>query len=324
LKINLTIFILTYNRKKFLIDCLNSIKNQTYKTFKVIILDNFSEEDYINELEDLFSNSLDFIFIKHNKNIGAFNNFKFAWQFSIDTEYFMIFHDDDIMHPELISENMKKLEQDNSLIFSCSKMLSFKNELQIHEIKKSNFKKLNSIEFNNYLILSGDLHFGSIIYKASLRDKIIIENLFSKFSIIFDRPLLSQLSNYGNILILDSILVFYRMHEDQDSKTRPLNFDNLFNLHEFYNSKISQKLNILNLYIKTWFLYQLLDSNKRLPIPKRKTFFYILNKFKSIDNNYPISLFLQPFIYFYFLFLNLYSKLKNNLVKILYANHNNY
>jgi tryptophan halogenase len=38
----------------------------------------------------------------------------------------------------------------------------------------------NSIEFNNYLILSGDLHFGSIIYKTSLRDKVIIENLFSK------------------------------------------------------------------------------------------------------------------------------------------------
>ena len=50
-----SILVITYNRKVFLHETIESILNQTYKNFEIIIVDNFSNYDflsYMNSFKD--------------------------------------------------------------------------------------------------------------------------------------------------------------------------------------------------------------------------------------------------------------------------------
>jgi glycosyltransferase involved in cell wall biosynthesis len=50
-----SVIIPTHNRKEYLKDAVNSIQNQTYQNFEIIIVDDFSDdktEDYVKSLSD--------------------------------------------------------------------------------------------------------------------------------------------------------------------------------------------------------------------------------------------------------------------------------
>lgn len=51
----------TYNHKNYIVDCLNSIKNQTYKNLEIIISDDCSEDG----TQKIIKN-----FIKQNRNLN--------------------------------------------------------------------------------------------------------------------------------------------------------------------------------------------------------------------------------------------------------------
>ena len=47
----ISVIIPNYNGARFLRDCLNSIKEQSYKDFEVIVVDNASEDDSLDILK---------------------------------------------------------------------------------------------------------------------------------------------------------------------------------------------------------------------------------------------------------------------------------
>ncbi|MCD7779061.1 MAG: glycosyltransferase, partial [Candidatus Gastranaerophilales bacterium] len=64
--------VITHNFSDFICDCLNSIKNQTYKNFEIIVVDDVSKDATREKISNyLKSNSkLDITFIKTENNIG--------------------------------------------------------------------------------------------------------------------------------------------------------------------------------------------------------------------------------------------------------------
>lgn len=69
--------VITHNFSKFVCDCLNSIKNQTYKNFEIIVVDDCSEDNTVKIIEEFISNnkSFEISFIKNEKNLGQFSSF---------------------------------------------------------------------------------------------------------------------------------------------------------------------------------------------------------------------------------------------------------
>jgi glycosyltransferase involved in cell wall biosynthesis len=305
MKTKVTIYVLTYNRKNYLFECLNSINNQTYKNFKVIVLDNCSEEDYSEQLFEKYSNELDIEIIKHKNNIGAFRNFMFAWEMKTETDYFMIFHDDDIMHPNLIQTEINLLENNDDLAWVSSKMKGFtKKTLKFDKFDKFKSSYLNTESLVENFIFDGGIHFGSTLYSSRLKNIRLLEELYYKYSIIFDRPFLIELSKYGNVFIVDLKMVLYRIHPGQDSVTGALNFENIFNLYCNYNKLIMGLPNLKKIFIKSWFLFQLYDSNSRLKISERKKMNYLLRQAKSKKLFKSIYLLSLPIMILYYKFIN--------------------
>jgi len=73
-EILISITILNHNYGKYILKMLNSIKNQSFKNYEIVILDDASEDDSINIINKFISKNqnLKIKFIKQTKNLGTF------------------------------------------------------------------------------------------------------------------------------------------------------------------------------------------------------------------------------------------------------------
>ena len=162
----LTLYIMTWERPEYLDQCLNSIENQIYKDFNLVILDDASKKDYSKILTKY--KHLNFEYIKHKNNIGLTNNFYFAITRKVKTKYLMAFHDDDIMDNSLLLNSINYLDKNQQISWIGSISKIFRNE--IPEFKNHNIikiKEYNLGELCNFLILGSALSLPSVIYRIS-------------------------------------------------------------------------------------------------------------------------------------------------------------
>ena len=122
----LTLAVITHNRANLLKQMLDSVLLQTYKDFYVIIYDNCSSDNTADIAKPFLSDSR-FTYHRHEKVIG---NFNYALG-HCDTDYLVILHDDDIMLPDMISEEMKIMENrsDVSLVFVNMNYIDSNNKM---------------------------------------------------------------------------------------------------------------------------------------------------------------------------------------------------
>lgn len=113
----LTIAIPTYNRSKYLLECLNSIVPQINKNVELIISDNASQDNTKEVIEE-YINKYPFIkYYRNKKNMGMDNNFLNCLR-RASGDYVHIMSDDDIMLPNCINEIIRYINiyKDISLI----------------------------------------------------------------------------------------------------------------------------------------------------------------------------------------------------------------
>lgn len=60
-----------YNREKFIVECIQSVQNQTYTNYEHIIIDDGSLDKTVEVVENFASNDSKIIFIKNPKNSGG-------------------------------------------------------------------------------------------------------------------------------------------------------------------------------------------------------------------------------------------------------------
>ena len=99
--INLDILLPTYNSTKYLKECLKSIKNQTYKNFRLLIIDGGSKD---NTLDVIKSSGIRYkIISKKDKsfNDGVNKNIN-----KIKSDYFTILSSDDVIKDKNYFKNL--------------------------------------------------------------------------------------------------------------------------------------------------------------------------------------------------------------------------
>ena len=134
----LTIYVLSYNRPDYLNTCLESIYSNDYELFEVVLINNGSTVDYsdiINKFIDL-----NIVELKLDKNLTDGSALNIVFERKINTKYFTIFHDDDIMHENFASESLNYLENNDDVNWLGTNFIPFMKD---EEIKFENFKKNN-------------------------------------------------------------------------------------------------------------------------------------------------------------------------------------
>jgi glycosyltransferase involved in cell wall biosynthesis len=280
-----TVYVLAYNRPDYLFKCLQSIANQTFKNFLVVVLDNASDKELF-PIVSMFD-MLSIKYVKHSKNIQSFGNFSYAWNEKKNTPYYVIFHDDDLMHPEFLEKSLHAICHLNSPAFSCSESIKFTNqEPVIPKLEKGKILYLNLHELTIGLINDRfDITFSTVMYRSDINSIINLEELINKYSIIFDRPLLLALAGKTNgCAVISQPLAFYRCHPEQDSKNGPINEDNILSLCTAYrNSLLPMISNRVNRDFYTWSSFHLLDSYSRIASQKKSSLPVFLEKAISLN-----------------------------------------
>lgn len=213
----LTICVPTYNRPEYLEQCLYSILDQSFREFRLIILDNASEKDYSGVISKFNDPRINYI--RNRTNLGHSGNWKKALQVSSESEYVIIFHDDDLMHPKLIEFELNLLHADPNCAYVASQSTHFYDEVPSHvEVSQPRILKfLTPVNLLKAFLADFTIQFGSVMYRRSALDKIdfdLIKNKVSKFG---DWLTYLEAAKYGTVTILAEPLVLYRRHLETDS-----------------------------------------------------------------------------------------------------------
>ena len=112
----LTIIIPCYNQTHYLRLLLESLKEQTFQDFEIIIIDDFSSENYLSFLEE-FRKYFKISYLRNKKNLGAIKNMFYSITFSVKTPYVVCLHEDDFLHKKYLELAIDTLEKNENIIF---------------------------------------------------------------------------------------------------------------------------------------------------------------------------------------------------------------
>ena len=131
-----TIGLPVYNAQLFIKDAIQSILNQTYSNFKLLIIDDGSTDDSIEIIKSFKDNRIELIV--DNQNFGLPFRLNQMAQLS-KTKYLARMDADDIMHPERIEVQLKILENNSKIDVLGTNVLSI-----------DEYNKIQGIRYNNY------------------------------------------------------------------------------------------------------------------------------------------------------------------------------
>ena len=112
----ITALIPTYKRPVYLKRAVLSVLSQTYSNLQVSVFDNASNDETLKIINDLAVNDTRLKYHCHSQNIGALANFKFAFS-TVDTPYFSIMSDDDILEKDLYKNAIDVLDNNPEVMF---------------------------------------------------------------------------------------------------------------------------------------------------------------------------------------------------------------
>lgn len=208
----------TYNRLAWLKECIRSILDQTFQDFSLYVFDNASSEPVQEELKKYEDERIHFI--GSERNLGSTGNINRILRYPFESEYVMIFHDDDTMHPNTLEIETSFLDAKGDLVFVVcdlnrareGRMQSFPN-VPTKDISYTMYR--DSFDFVRAQMRWLRYTFNSAMYRVEmLRGARMKPEIFSDFA---DMVFLAEISKKGPCAFLKAPLVNYRVHAAQDS-----------------------------------------------------------------------------------------------------------
>lgn len=218
------VYVTTYNRAALLEKTIKSILDQTYREFKLTVLDNCST-DNTKKVVDSFTDPR-ITYFRQEKNLGPLGNMSFGLTVS-ENKYFVVFHDDDIMTPTMLEKEVDILDKNPDICaVSCrTKAIHMDHDMpkiiQSDEFnpKLTTFKNKEFVK--NFINNRTVMMFPTIMYRTDFLRKNEI-SINPKAGPSCDVLICMDIEKAGGTLgIIEDQLAYYRYHEDQFSqKTR--------------------------------------------------------------------------------------------------------
>ncbi|AFZ44049.1 glycosyl transferase family 2 [Halothece sp. PCC 7418] len=139
----LTLGMPIYNGERFLRETLESILNQTFENFELIISDNASTDKTQAICQEYAAQDQRICYYCNDDNLGAARNYNRVFQLSKGTYFKWVAHDD-LLAPEYLERCIEVLEQNSALVLCYSRTIFIDQEG--NEIRKasSNLLQLTS------------------------------------------------------------------------------------------------------------------------------------------------------------------------------------
>lgn len=233
----ISVIVTFYNDSKYLHDSVQSILNQTFKDFELVMIDNGSTDDSF-EIVDSYAKKDDRIkIIRSQKNYfgGAVNVKKLLNAAS--GEYIRLFCADDVMVENCLEKQIEFMEKNPKYLACFTNLMTIdengndRNKHQKCAIKKDRFEYLNHMFYNyNAFTLPSALVRRSAITQAMFDYRLIH---------FFDAKIWLEILKQGEVFVIEENLVKYRIRKNQGNvsdishnKERAKAY--IFEIHLFY------------------------------------------------------------------------------------------
>ena len=225
----ITIGLPVYNGDKFIHNAINSLLNQTFTDFELIISDNASTDATTSICEEYAKKDSRILFLKQKSTNKALWNFNFVLQ-EAKSEYFMWASADDIWHPEYIEKNLMFLEKNPDFVGSTSEVELFNeiwDEKDFERFKDTKPKKkyewvhplIGTFEQKvKFLFDFGRFEYLYSIYRTEHLKKCIIKKEFMSWEV----PLILKTLKYGNLNVEDGVMMYKYMGSNPPDHHRKL------------------------------------------------------------------------------------------------------
>lgn len=276
------ILMATYNGEKYLREQIESVLNQTYKNFRLIISDDCSTDktrEIIKEYENKDERITSYF---QSKNLGYVKNFEFLLE-KVQNDIYMLSDQDDVWNDTKVEHSYKKLkESDADLVFTDLEVVNENLETRYPSFNdymklSRKIKKYNKDYKMQYLYncITGC----TLMSKKKFLDKILPIPTYSKYA-IHDTWIGLIVSVYGKVVYLDEKTIKYRQHGNNQVGTDKIShkFSKLEDVRRLF---IEVKLGLFGTYVQNQEVFP-----EKLQIENKKA----LDYFEDIKNKKNINL----------------------------------
>lgn len=209
----ISVIIPTYNTKIYIDNAIDSVLNQTYKNFEIIVVDDGSTDGTSEYLADKYSNQISLI----KQNNGGLANARNTGIINSKGDLIQFLDADDVLEPQKFEKSIKKIEEGYDIV-SCWCVDMDESLIKTIKIRKPFDHTTNHIEevitHNSIGVVHGP------IFKREIIDKyqIFMDNSLGNYCadwyfwlrIIFENP---------KIGIIEEVLCKYRRHSNSLTKS---------------------------------------------------------------------------------------------------------
>ncbi len=121
------VLVINYNQYKYTVSCIDSILTSDYKNFKIILIDNGSTTEDVNNLTENLPESKKLFFKRIEHNIGMVGAFNFGFKegVKLDPKYFMVINNDAIIDKEGIKELVATCKENSNMAVVTGKVYHY-------------------------------------------------------------------------------------------------------------------------------------------------------------------------------------------------------
>jgi len=248
-----SIIIPVFNREDLIIETLLSIKNQSYKKWECILVDDHSTDNTIPKINSFIKDDKRFKLFKrpNNTNKGANSSRNYGFQKSIG-QFINWFDSDDLMHPNFLEKKIEIFISGDCDV-TISKTQVFSNTIK-NILYKENRTRITKNILNDFLTLKVSWYLPDSMWRRTFLEnkELFDEKLFKGQDRDFHTRMLMR---NPKIELVDQYLTYYRRHEKSISDTVSISV--IKSLFDSLNKRIRLLKNqYLNTEIKIFFLKQ--------------------------------------------------------------------
>ena len=216
-----SIIVTTYNRKELLKETIDSITNQTFEHFELIIIDNFSDYDFFKYVAS-FKDSRIRPYQNRNNGIIAVNrNYGIR---KAKGKYIAFCDDDDIWFPKKLEKQINLLKNtQNHIVFTMRKQFGetsiFSKYFGIGPLSFTVNTSTRALLQKNCIALS------SVMIEKEIMDRIGFFNEKKSYIAIEDYDLWIRVSQVTRIEFIPEVLILHRVHKSNI-------YENMSNINE--------------------------------------------------------------------------------------------
>jgi len=207
-----SICIPTFNSSKYIFECLNSVKEQTYKDFEVIVTDNDSSDDTL-EIVDLFK-GLNLKVYKNDQNFGIGKNFNMACS-KANGELIKLLPSDDIIYPKSLEQSINYFSQykNISMVMTSKDLINNQSKIIYKNFSSLNTGFYNGKDIAKKILYSGRNPLGEPGYSLIKKESYLKAGGFNEnLSFTLDIDLWMRILEHEDIFYINKPLGGFRIH----------------------------------------------------------------------------------------------------------------